>query len=298
MQSLYRSLFVWFPLLLNATDGQILFPKLQCLLAFRRLDFAIDNFHQYPVYFHNDSILQLAQAGVYHGATDIEEYVKFGISGYSPYLLNTSNPVSRQNTLTKVLGYRDGHCEFLQVLKFRALLNTSNTKDMPFFNYIVMAKLYLHLDTGYIAKLNVYFAPDFLRLFFDVAMNSNNTRRFLCREIMSGACGHILNQTVASASPQCEDTLQALPTTQGTWNHFDGNSSGCRAMHGAFAQHNPVHCPHLSFTPMLDPRGRIKCQESKKVLPSDLFTESDMETFRTFGRRRGIDPELGHDSEL
>jgi hypothetical protein len=38
--------------------------------------------------------------------------------------------VSRPNTL-KVLGYRNGHCEFLQVLKFRALLNTSNTKDVP-----------------------------------------------------------------------------------------------------------------------------------------------------------------------
>jgi hypothetical protein len=49
---------------------------------------------------------------------------------------------------------------------------------------------------------------------------------------------------------------------------------------------------------MLDPRGRIKCQESQKALPSDLFTESDMETFRAFARRRGIDPELGHDSEL
>jgi hypothetical protein len=96
MQSLFRSLFTWIPLLVNATEGQILFPKLRCLLAFRRLGFAIDNFEQYPVYFRDDSIVQLAQAGVYQGATDIEEYVKFAFSGYSPYLLNTSNPVSRQ----------------------------------------------------------------------------------------------------------------------------------------------------------------------------------------------------------
>jgi hypothetical protein len=267
MQSLYRSLFIWIPLLVNATEGQILFPKLRCLLAFRRLGFAIDNFEQYPVYFRDDSIVQLAQAGVYQGATDIEEYVKFAFSGYSPYLLNTSNPVSRQNTLNKVLGYRDGFCEFLEVLKFRALLNTSNNKDMPFFNYVTMVKLYLHLGTGYVSKVNVCFAPDFLRVVFDVAFNANNTRRFLCREVMSVACGHILNQTIASASPQCEAALQALPTTEGAWNHFDGNSSGCRVMHGVFAQNNPVHCPHLSFTPMLDPRVASSAKKVKRHCP-------------------------------
>jgi hypothetical protein len=277
----------------------LLFPKLRCLLAFRRLGFEIANFDDYPKYFRSSSIAQLAQAGIYEGVSDIEEYVKFAYNGYSPYLLtNVSNVASRRNTVNKVLGYRNGQCEFLTMLKKPVLLNTSITSDVPTFNYVSMVKIFFDFELGYISRVNVYFPVDFLRVFFNVALNSNNTRRFLCDEVMSGPCSQILNQTTDGAVKKCEAALQALPVLEGSLNYFDGNSFGCRALHGAFALTNVKHCAHVSFTPLADYLGRIKCQQGKLASPLDLFSESDQQKFQTFARRRGINAEIGHDSDL
>jgi hypothetical protein len=283
---------------LASSSTGILFPKLRCVLAFQRLGFAIDNFDQYPTFFRGDSVVQLAQAGKYQGPKAIEEYLKFAFPGYSPYLLNISSPVARRNSKYKVLGYRNGQCEFLSIVKPVAPLNVSNTENVQPFNYVTMIKLFLDFEKGYVSRMNVFFTPDFLRLVFNVALNSTNTRRFLCEDVMAGICARLLNET-NTAGNQCEATQQALPTTEGQLRYFDGNSSGCRALHGVLALNDPTeHCPHLSFIPITDPLGRIKCQDSNRSLPSDLFSKSDLQDFRTFARRHGIDPEIGHDSEL
>jgi hypothetical protein len=282
----------------KASSTGILFPKLRCLLAFQRLGFAIDNFDQYPTYFRSDSVVQLAQAGEYQGPKAIEEYLKFAFPGYSPYLLNISSSVARRNSKYKVLGYRNGQCEFLSIVKPVAPLNVSNTENVQPFNYVTMIKLFLDFEKGYVSRMNVFFTPDFLRIVFNVALNSPNTRRFLCKEVMAGTCARLLNET-NTAGNQCEATQQALPTTEGELRYFDGNSSGCRALHGVLALNDPTeHCPHLSFIPITDPLGRIKCQVSTRTLPTDLFSESDFKDFRTFARRQGIDPEIGHDCQL
>jgi hypothetical protein len=228
-------------------------------------------------------------------AASIEEYVKFAFEKYSPYLANTNFTPSRRNTRettsNKVLGYRDGQCEFRSVAKSYILVNPFNANTIPRFNFMLMVKLRYNFELRYITKLDVYFPTDFIRVFFGLALNSLNTRRFLCDTVISGPCAGILNH-----SNDCEASLQALPIFSGPLNHFDGNSSGCRALHGAFAQTNPTgHCAHISFPPLADPMGRFKCQVSKQVAPSALFTEADMDAFRAFSLKKRIDPEKGHD---
>jgi hypothetical protein len=271
------------------------FPKLRCAWALRQSGFDLYDFANYPKFFHNDSIVELAQAGQYQGAASIEEYVKFAFEKYSPYLANTNFTPSRRNTRqttsNKVLGYRDGQCEFRSVVKTYMVVNPANTNALPRFNFMLMVKLRLNFERRYLTKLDVYFTTDFIRIFFDLALNSPNTRRFLCDKVIAGPCAGILNHSNA-----CEADLQALPILNGPLNHFDGNSSGCRALHGAFAQTNPIgHCAHISLLPLADPMGRIKCQVSKQVAPSDLFSEADIEAFRAFSIEKGIDPEKGHD---
>jgi hypothetical protein len=281
----------------RASSPPILFPKLRCLLALRRSGFALDKFDDYPTFFRNDSIVHLAQAGVYQGVTAIKEYDKFAYNGYSPYLLNVSNPTSGRNLKIKALGYRNGQCEFLTIFKRKAILNPSTTSNIPIFNFASMVKIFFDYELRYVSRINVYFTPDFLRVFFNVGLNSQNTRRFICNEVMTGPCGQMLNQTT-EASEKCEAALQALPAVEGNMSYFDGNSFGCRALHASFALSNPLHCPHLSFAPLADNLGRIKCQDSKLVSPLDLFSESDLQTYRTFVQSRGINPILGHDSNL
>ena len=85
-----------------------------------------------------------------------------------------------------------------------------------------------------------------------------------------------------------------LPSADGAF-YVDGKSQGSRALHGAFAATNPVnYCAHLSHTPLEDPKGNVKCQNSKGTLPSSLFTERELQMFKDFAISVGVDPVLGH----
>merc|ERR1711862_399390 len=61
---------------------------------------------------------------------------------------------------------------------------------------------------------------------------------------------------------------------------IDGNSKGCRALHAYFATTNKDHCPHVSFEAEVDVNGFVKCDKSKKVMPSDLFTPAQLGMFK------------------
>jgi hypothetical protein len=72
------------------------------------------------------------------------------------------------------------------------------------------------------------FPQGFLHLFFGVALNSDNPRRYICEQVTAGPCAGILNATA-----DCETTLGTLPPTDGELNYIDGYSQGCRGLHAA-----------------------------------------------------------------
>ena len=194
--------------------------------------------------------------------------------------------------------FSNGQCEFLALFKNLTTLVPNTTSDLPPFYSTFMIKLFLDLKEGYFTRINVFFPEDFMRLLFDVALNSDNTRRFLCNLVIQGPpCAAILNYT-ATATENCTTALAALPSTEGTLHCIDGKTQGCRDLHGVLALLDPkLHCAHVSFAPLMDSHGQIKCQTSKQVLPSDLFTTSDFRAYRTFSWLHGIDPAKGHDSK-
>jgi hypothetical protein len=272
-------------------DNFLLFPRVRCLLAFLSVKFDIKDFDQYDRYFRDDSFMHLAQTGIYQGANNIEEYVKFAYAEYSPYLLIDSVDPPPSNSF---LRYQDGQCEFLSLHKRKGFLDANNTNAIPPFDYIVMIKLFLDFKSRYLSRIHVYYTDDFLRVYFNVALNSDLTRKYVCEQVMTGPC---LSQLGITNVTECESTLKALPTAEGDNNYIDGNSQGCRNLHAAFAATNPTgHCAHLSFTPLADPDGKIKCQTSLATPPSDLFTESDFIAYRQEAEKYGIDPVKGHNS--
>lgn len=275
-------------------DNFLLFPRIRCSLAFLNMDFVINDFNQYPQYFRDDSYMHLAQAGIYQGADHIEEYVKFAYAEYSPYtsIDNPDDPPPNNSFLR----YKDGQCEFLSLYKTKEFFDANNTNAIEPFDYLVMVKIYLDFSQRYFRKIHVYYTDDFLRVYFNVALNSDATRRYVCEQVMAGPCQSQLNVTNATA---CEETLKALPTADGANNYIDGNSQGCRNLHAAFAATNPTqHCAHLSFPPRADPNGNIKCQTSSATPPTSLFTESDFAAYRQEAEKYGIDPVKGHNSPL
>lgn len=273
-------------------DDFLLFPRIRCLLAFLNLKFVLNDFEQYNRFFRDDSYMHLAQAGIYQGADNIEEYVKFAYAEYSPFtsIDNPDDPPPNNSFLR----YQDGQCEFLSLYKTKEFFDANNTNAIEPFEYIVMVKLFLDMKSRYFRKIHVYYTDDFLRVYFDVALNSDATRRYVCEKVMAGPCQSQLNITNVTA---CEAKLNTLPTAEGAKNYFDGYSQACRKVHAAFAATNPtMHCAHLSFTPLADPNGKIKCQTSAMTPPASLFTESDFAAFRKEAEKYGIDPIKGHNS--
>ena len=268
-------------------SDSILFARLRCFLAFQRFGFNISDFPSYPKYFRNDSIMELAQAGVYQGAANIEEYVKFVYSDFSPYLSCCNDYIDRQ---VKFLGYANGQCEFLSIYNGIFETTPNATAEIPArFQVVAGLKLYFDFNERYVKRINVHYTDDFLRVYFDVLLNSPNTREFVCG-VMNGPCANILNVT-----SNCTEQLLTLPSAEGEQYFIDGKSQGCRVLHAVFANTNPDnHCAHLSFTPLEDPNGSIKCQTSKGTLPSSLFTERELQLFKDFAESVGVDPVLGH----
>jgi hypothetical protein len=96
-----------------------------------------------------------------------------------------------------------------------------------------------------------------------------------------------------SAMENCLAKYNALPS-YGTDDpdfplaYLDGNTQGCRVIHSVFARTNSDHCPHISFEADEDINGLVKCNESKKVLPSDLFTQQQLGMFMVASNMLGL----------
>jgi hypothetical protein len=273
-------------------NDAILFARLRCFLALQRTGYNISDFEGYTKLFRDDSIVTLAQAGSYEGASNIEEYVKFAYAGFSPYLECCNNFIERE---VKFVGYDNGQCEFLTVFdrNFQFIPNATDGPSEP-IRAVLAIKIYVDFEKQYMSRLNVFFPDDFLRIFFAVFLNSTNTRQFVCG-VANGVCANTLNITENLSNLTCEEQLLTLPATDGEIYYIDGRSQGCRALHAVFAATNPVnHCAHISYAPLEDPKGNTKCQSSKGTLPSSLFTDNELQMIQDFIVSVGLDPELGH----
>jgi hypothetical protein len=59
-------------------------------------------------------------------------------------------------------------------------------------------------------------------------------------------------------------------------------------LHSVFASTNDKHCPHISFVPVADSSGSLKCQESAGLLPGDTVTDQDMQAFNDWMVEEGL----------
>ena len=276
-------------------DGHwLLFPQVQCLIHAAKENFALVNFDKYDQYFRDDSVMVLAQTGQYISATNIEEYVKFSLPKYSPFFMGDTADYEYidKYAIPRYIGYdpETGLCEFQTMSRIRYQMNPATTGSNTTFDLIIMGTAFYNINEGYFSRINLFYQLNFLDLFFNTLLNSTNTQNFICSVFQSDECSTIVN-----ATNDCQATLADLPITEGEQFYADGNSQGCRALHSVLATINPSsHCPHISFSPVPDPKGAIKCQESSGIKPTDLFTPTEFKAYEDFARKNGIGPEIGH----
>lgn len=265
-------------LALPLAQGQ--YTATDCFLGIASLSgFQYDDISSYGVLYRNDSAYILPQAGIYEGPDDIAEYVQFRSSN-SPYIsvdVNTGLPSDFE--LVGVDPFT-GVCEIV-VAEVLQLVTDTDTAVNASFTGSYLNKLYYNIPENYIQRVHLYFTQEFVDFYIGQVLQSSRTYEFVCK-IMQMSCPAVYKANGNLTADACVERMLELPAVS-EGGRVDGLDRGCRILHAALATQNPEeHCPHLSFVPFLDPRGRIKCQNSSLLVAADYFEQSDFDFYEAF----------------
>jgi hypothetical protein len=279
-------LVLYLPTIQSAFNTTPLFPWLECtarlLYSIALTEISFDNIGQF---FRDDAEMILAQTGRYVGIDGITEYSKFLTSKYIKSTV-------RQAWQLDFVEYDKvaNQCVFRIPSIAKNIMDPDFTSSNAELEYAIMMKFYFSFQDFLIDEAHIFLTDDLLALFFDGFLNSENTRNFVCG-VREGTCGSYIEE---DPPMDCAGALASLPIATNDV-YVDGNSQGCRALHGIFAETNPQkHCPHLSFSPQADSDGKLKCQDSEGIKVTELFSEEDLGAFRQFCEKNGLDPDMGH----
>lgn len=281
-----------------------------CLGALKNSGFVITQTADFSRWFGDGSIMQLAQAGTYLGLDGIQEYVNFA---YTPWLfkdlkvleVGTAPPgaaTAIPNVQTIVRD--DQQCEVTVAVKTcRTFVSPSiNTTARTSADVLIGYRLFFdvnRLDAEeadiFVNRANIWYPDDYLSELFGVAFQTKALRKKNC-EIMRDSCENTWKMNFKQADrtiDHCVEEMSQLDVANsasydGTdFNGFvDGDTSGCRFLHGGFASDNPNHCAHISLKRGADPNGRKKCQVKStysRVSPESLFGATNIAFFNAVG---------------
>lgn len=262
--------------------------------AFYDLDFDLWQFHRYDEYFTATSAFTLHPAGTYTGPASIKEYVKFA-SDESPFV-DSFRVLPGGLALLKRMT-PEGTCLFMVMGHRRYELSAKYAGGEA----VHVATLATVTYTPSVHKINdiaLYYETPFMQFVFD-SIRTRKSAEFVCDSLFSRCPLAGVNTWTHNGLPSyaaCITSFEALPafddgprleSSRSQGGGFDGNSSSCRLLHSFLASINTDHCAHLSFKPMTDSQGRIKCQHSNRMQPSDSFDDFDMANFDQFKEAMG-----------
>ena len=258
----------------NVVEAEGDFPpltKADCLLTFTALNFDIANFDRYPEYFHDDSTLVLSEAGEYKGATDIEEYIRFA-SQTSPYILKSDSVAGK--FMVHSVDVEARTCSYVVYQTFLYQMDPTTAREANVLVNLLL-KLTYSYDEAYFPSTSAFLTPQWLTAFFGLLTSTDKIRNKIC-EVSEGCESEGVN--VGMTREECISKLEELPLVTNN-EHFDGYDYGCRVLHAAFAGTNKKHCPHISFDPLEDSKGNVKCQQSANMQVSDQFDDLILKDF-------------------
>jgi len=264
----------------------------------------ITDYDRYGEWMDESSVMQLAQAGEYFGPEGIAEYLAFATSD-SPYFEDNFNYPLALTSFRPRGGWDEeaNECDITVALWSRYSMSNITLPGRTVTFAGMMRLFFTPVDTDakiYIRRINIYYDVPFLTWFFGNATNTEGVRDYMCNT-MDKQCPVAWDKSELTSVEDCKEELKALPvtTSAAAGVSVSGRSLGCRVLHASFAETNPEHhCPHISFAPMEDPKGRVKCQNDTAVEPSELFTEEDFAFYDDYlnqmVQRNVLDPDQGY----
>jgi len=227
---------------------------------------------RYNEWFAEDSVMELAQTGVFSGPEEMVEYVDFTRAKFFDFYGRVGDamyfPISSSEEKCVLLVVN------INKLQVNALMGQPKCLET-----VVAFKLsYTVADiqgNGFqINRVDLFYAEPLLHTLFAHALKGDGIADYICDDVMKANCPTVwaINNL---DSESCKLRYEALPDTNDEGS-LDDKSKGCRIVHSAFAEINEKHCPHLSFIPMEDYGGRLWCQESGRVKAEELFSVEEL----------------------
>lgn len=253
---------------------------------------AIDRFDEFM---DDETVVQVPLSGIYVGPKDIAEYIGF-ITAANPFLDYFTDVESE----ILPLSFTEDGCEVFIATKNKSQLTAKYTNGeklcmefMVGFYVSFTVDVVKHFnpftdDSGLLVKrINGGFPDNFP---FFTHFGGDNVTDYVCNDVLRDSCPDVYEANGLNEE-SCKATFEALPVASENNNFVDDNSRGCRILHSVFAETNEQHCPHISFLPMEDEKGKIKCQVTDGVSNEDLFTPKELEFYRTTGINFGFSPD-------
>ena len=231
-----------------------------------------------------DSTLTLAETGEYQGPDEIKEYVKF-VDVETVFF----DIAKRMDKLVPTpVRLTEDECSILFTTTNKYQTNAQDDNGQC-IETVVGYTLHYSTSSFKMNRISLFYSRDFLSELFGKALDSDYVGGYICG-VMENNCQETFKLNNLT-SGSCRSMYDSLPLTNAK-GYLDDKSKGCMILHSVSAAQNEDHCPHLSFIPQEDNKGRIKCQQSKETKPSDIFSTFELDTIKKQGRGWGFDESL------
>ncbi len=280
-----------------------------CLQALQASNFSMLNTKKYHSWFDGDSVMQLAQAGTYHGTDAIREYVEF-LDSSTTIFSSKIGLIYDILPIPESISYQKDSRLCTATFVIDACSDLSDRVEMGkgSIDHTGMYKLSYNIEhlpqpldpeasmaLIKVKRANVFSPHQYLEHLFKIS-HTKAVAKEVC-DIMRNQCSETFDANFPKGGGEeeddddddgtdkndklCIEAMMQLKTIDEE-GHFDGNSFACRVLHSAMAATNPLHCPHISILPMKDANGKVKCQESQNIEPTDLFSLDDIAALNQF----------------
>ena len=143
---------------------------------------------------------------------------------------------------------------------------------------------------------DIYANPEFFNFFDaeDSVLNATGLAVGSCG-VMASSCPRVAVANEFQGVSDCIAQMESLPlmtVNEPGLRVVDGNSTICRSLHGSLAALNPeAHCEHISFKPLEDSDGKVKCSISDDLDQKDFFSDKDFRQFQSVAELNDLDPD-------
>lgn len=251
-----------------------------CMESLVDSEFDLIEFDRYEEWFAENTKLELPEVGIYTGPSGISEYVQITVS---KYFENDSRYIYGPDVIPLRIASKD-ECVVLATFGLKSNMSPVYTRG-GLLERGVGAKIYYSAEPFKVSQIYIYYSYDYQDHLFRTFLDTDIVRDDICK-LMENKCGDIYKYNNLTQQT-CQEKWDALPINE-EGALIDGNSKGCRIVHASMAALNEKHCPHISFLPVEDDDGKVKCQESGMRSPMDVFTQWELDKIREAAAEHGL----------